>query len=69
LSERLGALSMRALVGKFLSDLSAPITDHNGEIYLYKGDGLIAIWNWRAGLPESWLRKGTGPYAGLATTG
>ena len=39
---------MRSLVSKFLSDLSAPITDHNGEIYLYKGDGLIAIWNWAA---------------------
>jgi adenylate cyclase len=48
LGERLGALSMRSLVGKFLSDLSAPITDHDGEIYLYKGDGLIAIWNWAA---------------------
>jgi class 3 adenylate cyclase len=46
LSEKLGALSMRSLVGKFLSDLSAPITDHGGDIYLYKGDGLIAIWNW-----------------------
>ena len=31
---------------KFLFDLSQPITDHGGEIYLYKGDGLIAVWNW-----------------------
>src|SRR5262245_29782162 len=46
LSERLGALNMRAFVRKFLSDLSQPIVDHGGEIYLYKGDGLIAIWNW-----------------------
>jgi adenylate cyclase len=46
LGERLGALTMRALVRKFLSDLSQPIVDHGGEIYLYKGDGLIAIWNW-----------------------
>src|SRR5215471_637167 len=46
LSERLGALKMRALVRKFLSDLSQPIVDHGGDIYLYKGDGLIAIWNW-----------------------
>jgi len=50
LAERLGALAMRALVRKFLADLSAPITDHNGEIYLYKGDGLIAMWNWAAGI-------------------
>jgi adenylate cyclase len=46
LSERLGALTMRALVRKFLSDLSRPIVDHGGDIYLYKGDGLIAIWSW-----------------------
>jgi adenylate cyclase len=46
LSERLGALTMRGFVRKFLSDLSQPIVDHGGEIYLYKGDGLIAIWNW-----------------------
>jgi adenylate cyclase len=46
LGERLGALKMRALVRQFLSDLSKPIVDHGGDIYLYKGDGLIAIWNW-----------------------
>ena len=46
LSEQLGALTMRAFVRKFLSDLSRPIVDHGGDIYLYKGDGLIAIWNW-----------------------
>jgi adenylate cyclase len=48
LSERLGALSMRSFVGKFLVDVSQPVTDHGGEIYLYKGDGLIAMWNWSA---------------------
>jgi adenylate cyclase len=52
LGERLGALAMRSLVRKFLSDLSAPITDHGGDIYLYKGDGLIAIWNWAAGIQQ-----------------
>ena len=36
-----------SLVGKFLFDISKPITDYGGEIYLYKGDGLIAIWDWR----------------------
>jgi adenylate cyclase len=46
LAERLGALKIKSLVGKFLFDLSQPITDHGGEIYLYKGDGLIAIWDW-----------------------
>jgi class 3 adenylate cyclase len=66
LGERLGALSMRSLVGKFLSDLSAPITDHNGEIYLYKGDGLIAIWNWKAATDqESILRSVDAMYSAV----
>jgi len=47
LAERLGALKIKSLVGKFLFDISKPITDHGGEIYLYKGDGLIAIWDWQ----------------------
>jgi adenylate cyclase len=46
LAERLGAVPIKSLVGKFLFDISKPITDHGGEIYLYKGDGLIALWNW-----------------------
>src|SRR6516225_7712464 len=46
LSEQLGAVQIKSLVGKFLFDLSKPITDYGGEIYLYKGDGLIALWNW-----------------------
>jgi adenylate cyclase len=58
LAEKLGALAIRSLVGKFLSDLSAPITDHGGDIYLYKGDGLIAVWNWPAATArESILRS------------
>jgi adenylate cyclase len=43
---RLGAFRMSSLVGKFLFDIAKPITDGGGEIYLYKGDGLIAIWDW-----------------------
>jgi hypothetical protein len=43
LGERLGAFSMRLLVRKFLFDVLQPITNHGGEIYLYKGDGLIAV--------------------------
>ena len=46
LAERLGALSMRSLVRRFLSDVSQPIVNYGGEIYLYKGDGLIAVWDW-----------------------
>ena len=47
LAEELGAVRTKSLVGKFLFDISKPITDHGGEIYLYKGDGLIALWDWR----------------------
>jgi len=46
LAERLGAVQTKSLIGKFLFDISKPITDHGGEIYLYKGDGLIALWPW-----------------------
>jgi adenylate cyclase len=44
---RLGAFRMSALVGKFLFDIAKPITETGGEIYLYKGDGLIAQWRWQ----------------------
>jgi hypothetical protein len=45
-STALAELTMRSFVRKFLSDVSQPIVDCGGEIYLYKGDGLIAVWNW-----------------------
>src|SRR5215471_17114043 len=53
LAEELGAVRTKAMVGKFLFDISKPITDHGGEIYLYKGDGLIALWDWREALRDS----------------
>jgi adenylate cyclase len=37
---------LAGLVGKFLFDIAKPITDAGGEIYLYNGDGLIALWDW-----------------------
>ncbi len=46
LAETLGAIRTKSMVGKFLFDISKPITDFGGEIYLYKGDGLIALWDW-----------------------
>lgn len=52
LGEKLGALKMRALVRKFLSEVAQPIIDHSGEIYLYKGDGLIAMWDWAAAIKD-----------------
>ena len=50
---RLGALKMSALVRKFLFDIAKPITDRGGEIYLYKGDGLIAVWPWSAAVKNN----------------
>lgn len=46
LGEKLGPLRTRELVRKFLSDVARPIVDCGGDIYLYKGDGLIATWAW-----------------------
>jgi len=45
-AERLGPLKAMELIRKFLFDLSKPITENGGSIYLYVGDGLIATWDW-----------------------
>jgi adenylate cyclase len=67
LGERLGALTMRAFVRKFLADLSQPIVDHGGEIYLYKGDGLIAMWDWAAAIRgDAILRAVDAMFAAIA---
>src|SRR5260370_22028391 len=47
LDERLGAIEMKSFLGKFLFDISARMTNNGGDIYLYKGDGLIALWQWQ----------------------
>jgi adenylate cyclase len=44
---RLGAIEMKSFLGKFLFDISEPIINNGGDIYLYKGDGLIALWSWQ----------------------
>ncbi|WP_262299847.1 adenylate/guanylate cyclase domain-containing protein [Microvirga sesbaniae] len=46
IAEHLGALKARDLIAKFFFDISKPLTDHGGDVYLYKGDGLIATWDW-----------------------
>src|SRR5262249_34699870 len=46
LAERLGPPETRPLIGKFLFDIAKPIVDNGGDIYVYKGDGLIALWTW-----------------------
>lgn len=53
LAERLGAIQTKSMVGKFLFDISKSITDFGGEIYLYKGDGLIALWDWGEALRDN----------------
>jgi class 3 adenylate cyclase len=50
--ERLGPVKGKALLGKFLFDLSNPITNNLGDIYLYAGDGLIAVWDWDDAIRE-----------------
>ena len=53
LAEELGPVRTKSLVGKFLFDISKPITDHGGEIYLYKGDGVIALWDWHEAIRDN----------------
>jgi adenylate cyclase len=52
LAERLGALTMRGFVRKFLSDVSQPIVDYGGEIYLEQVKGIsvpVAICEYASG--------------------
>lgn len=42
--ERLGPLEFHRLVNRFVSDLSDSIVAHEGEIYRYVGDEVIATW-------------------------
>ena len=53
LAVQLGAIEMKSFLGKFLFDISAPITNNGGDIYLYKGDGLIALWPWQEAVSSS----------------
>jgi adenylate cyclase len=57
MAERLGSLETRSLIGKFLFDISNPITDYGGEIYVYKGDGLIALWGWSKAIRQNTLLR------------
>jgi adenylate cyclase len=52
MSERLGPFVTRSLMRKFLFDVSQPIIEHGGDIYLYKGDGLIALWSFARAVRE-----------------
>ena len=48
--EKLGPFKGRTLMGRALFDLSRIVSEHNGEVYVYTGDGLVAIWDWKAGI-------------------
>lgn len=50
ITESLGNKRAREFIGRFLFDISKPITDHRGDIYKFMGDGVIAIWGWNEGL-------------------
>jgi len=66
-AERLGALKAMELIRKFLFDLSKPITDNGGSIYLYVGDGLIATWDWSgSGTPARVFRAVDAAFAAIA---
>ena len=66
MSERLGPFVTRALMRKFLFDVGEPVIDHGGEIYLYKGDGLIALWSFaRAVKDDAILRAIDDMFAAL----
>jgi class 3 adenylate cyclase len=67
LAERLGALTMREVVRKFLADVTVPIVDRGGDIYLYKGDGLIATWAWDTAMRDgAILRAVDGMFSAVA---
>jgi adenylate cyclase len=55
---RLGAIKTKSFLGKFLFDISAPITNNSGDIYLYKGDGLIALWRWEEAVSDGKILRG-----------
>jgi adenylate cyclase len=57
LAERLGPLKTRSLIGNFLFDIARPIVDYGGEIYVYKGDGLIALWDWNKAIRRNALLR------------
>lgn len=49
----LGQIRAKAYIGKFLFDISRPISEHRGDIYLYTGDGLIGMWDWRDAVEDN----------------
>jgi adenylate cyclase len=52
-AERLGEVDFHRLLNRLVTDLSGPIVLHNGEIYKYVGDELIASWPLAQGLRDA----------------
>ncbi len=58
------------MVGKFLFDLSQPITDHGGDIFQFTVDGLVAIWDWPDAIESNHIVGAVGAmYAAIAKAG
>ena len=51
--ERLGAVKTREMIGQFFFDISQPITDNDGEIYRFTGDGMVAVWDFDKGVKDN----------------
>ncbi|MEM7025444.1 MAG: adenylate/guanylate cyclase domain-containing protein, partial [Pseudomonadota bacterium] len=53
LAERLGDEQAHAFITSVFFDIDQPILEHDGEIYSYVGDGLIASWPVAAGIENA----------------
>jgi adenylate cyclase len=53
LVERLGPIETRSLISKLLFDTSVVVTDHDGEIHRFTGDGFVAVWDWELGIENN----------------
>lgn len=51
--QRLGAIKTREMIGQFFFDISQPVTDCDGEIYRFTGDGMVAVWDFEKGVKDN----------------
>lgn len=53
IAEQLGNLRYHAFLGRFISDVTASVMRHRGEIHRYVGDEVILTWNGSEGLRDA----------------
>jgi class 3 adenylate cyclase len=53
LVKRLGPIETRSLIGKLFFDTSVVVTDHDGAIHRFTGDGFVAVWDWILGIENN----------------